>query len=101
MSKVLELLGENGERWMKWAMASDDDGMPVPAAHPRASKWCLLGALMHCYGRHKGGVTGEANSKVLAAIRKRSPNAVTVHNWNDVPGRSWPEVRDVVVEAGV
>ncbi len=98
---VLELLGENGEHWLKWAMASTATHECVSAEDPRASRWCLLGALICCYGRDDGGVCGESNRKVLAAIRRRWVGWDTVHAWNDNPGRSWPEVRAVVEEAGV
>ena len=91
--KVKELLS-SPEKWTKGCAAKDSRGMLCPSDDPRACRWCLIGALMKCYGE-------DGMFRMLGMFYPRIPAVGTSHFndvavWNDAPERTFEDVQQLV-----
>lgn len=87
--KAQELLS-GPDKWTKCLNARSRDGNQVDPSDPEAVKWCLQGALIKCYPNEWEGKLMQINL-FLAQKELESPVA-----WNDSPGRTFDEVRDLL-----
>lgn len=90
--KVRELL-DRPERWCQGALARDGTtGAECDPHSEFATCWCVLGAVSVCYPEH------DQHSRAVEAMRlaiyrvKRGQVGI----WNDAPGRTFEEVRELV-----
>lgn len=86
--KIKELFS-GPEKWTKRAYARTQDGAVAPCDSAGAVRWCLVGALEKCYPDHADKRT--ARAAIHAAIKKG-----TIPEWNDAPGRTFAEVKELV-----
>jgi hypothetical protein len=84
--KVKELLSDPS-KWTQGANARDSRGIRVPSADPEATCFCIVGALLKCYGT-------TSTSKYLKIAAKIQHNDVV--SWNDAPERTHAEVLELV-----
>ena len=82
---VQELLS-TPNRWTQGTLARASDGRKVSPEHPEAVAWCLVGAVLRCYG-HDGLRCGDIIQKLTSMIPEES-----IPHWNDSRGRTWDEV---------
>lgn len=91
---VQELLAVE-ERWAQGGHVFDSDGFAVPSINsPRASRFCLLGAVYKVYP------TSSACLVALAKLEEVSGEA-KLGLWNDAPERTHAEVLELVTKANV
>ncbi len=87
ISRALELVSNEGT-WAKGALARRADGMPCAPMHPRAVRFCAVGALQRAAGELFGcdqafQCAEQAETFVLTANRSR----VELPAINDLAGR--------------
>jgi hypothetical protein len=104
--KISELFSDQS-KWTKHHYATDRFGQPVRARDLDACHWCLVGALICCYG---GAAAREAEERLYDVLKRRQAvdlgdpewrNTGTLAAWNDASARKFEEVRALVEEAGV
>lgn len=97
--KVSEHL-DSAEKWCQGACAVDKNGDIVSNMRgPEACAWCLYGSLCVCYPDIKVRST-RATLMEEALIRLHKTNVGFIY-WQDEPGRTFEEVRALILEAGV
>lgn len=90
---ALALLGQNGERWIKGIdSAFTRDGLRV---------YCALGALQEA---NRDGAFSDRERLLRSNLHKMLGAPVGfetpyVHQWNDAPERTFPEVRGLFLKA--
>jgi hypothetical protein len=87
IARALELVSDENT-WAKGAMARRADGMPCAPMHPRAVRFCAVGALQRAAGELSGGDQAfqraeQAETCVLTTNRSR----VELPAINDLAGR--------------
>ena len=87
--KVSELL-TSPAKWTHGTWARDSKGFAVSVLDEKAVRFCLSGAILKCYPE-KG-----AYEKIYHRIVQRV--GMTPMQWNDAPGRTFEEVRTLVLE---
>ena len=82
--KIKEFLKESN--WTKWQYAKDAKGNVCAVADAKAEKFCLMGAAKKCYP--------EGMDMIRRLLdRELGDMAIT---WNDMPERTFEEVKAVV-----
>lgn len=82
---LLDLFGENGERWTRGSNALNSAGTPAHPGDDSACCWCIVGGLI----RLGCSFLGEP---VIAFSRALTGTGFgDIDPWND--SREWPEVR--------
>ena len=92
--KVKELL-TGPEKWVKYVYAVDATGASVEPIDPRATAFCLRGAIRHCYPspeQHKP-IERMAYSSIQAFV--------CLVEWNDAPERTFADVRKLIEELDI
>lgn len=84
--KIKELLTDE-TKWTQFAVARDALGGRVHANDPTACKWCLLGAIAHCY---PGSFVGD---KVRSTIEY---HVLNISIWNDAHWRTFQDVKELI-----
>lgn len=94
--KAKDLL-DTEDKWTRGIFACDADGQAVGSTEPSAVRWCILGALLHCYP----GIDDfrSARTKVMNVIRVRYPASYDVAVFNDT--REFVDIKAVLEEADV
>lgn len=95
--KMHELLSDPS-KWTQGAVARDYKGKPVYPDHEEAVCWCPVGAAQKCYPEYQQAL------EVGDRIRERiygEPRQFGLPQWNDAPGRTFEEVRQVLLELDV
>lgn len=96
--KVSELLC-SADRWCQGCIARGKDGEPLDSVDlPEACSWCLYGALCKCYPDHSERM--DAMAILMDVGRDLFGNTSSVY-WQDEPERTFEEVRDLILKAGV
>jgi hypothetical protein len=85
--------------WCQGAWARNATGIKVRPLDPRATGFCLGGAVCAVYWSEDESKYNEAIGKVRAVLEKQGITYVGA--WNDTPGRTKDEVLTVLEEAGV
>lgn len=92
MPSLLTILNE--ETWTQGYYARDKDGCITGYDSSKACKFCLLGAALKTLG------PGQEFRKLYGTLRAAIGNPeLDVHDWNDAPGRTFEEVRSVILQA--
>lgn len=92
MTKVRELLSDES-KWTKGAFGSTSpNGEKLCSKDPRATCWCLSGAINKCYG-------SEA-SEIYRMFSSRIPSFHIIE-WNDLPTTTFPMVKALVEELDI
>lgn len=105
--RTLQELYTNALRWCQGSNGRDAYNNDVSEFAPEAARWCLGGALNVVYGPLGNETRAEAVRKLLDVLNKDHKSAVddNIHDgvvtWNDAEGRTFKDVRKLVVEAGV
>src|SRR6478672_11741988 len=79
----------------------------VPAFHPAAVKWCAFAAIQRVYSPLKRDVAVDRLLRALSVSEKgirqlsRSDKAFCLMEWNDNRHSSFPEIREILIEADV
>jgi hypothetical protein len=104
---VKELLSKS-DKWCKGVLALDDAGFDVDPQCSKATKFCLLGAIEHCYGSFKYGKGGRAADKLRDAIAqhietydKFLESEVIVPHFNDYMTTTHKDIVAVVELANI
>lgn len=95
LKAVRELLAKP-ERWTKDAYARDADGARVEATDPRATCWCLSGAITKVTPDH---ATGVPVWMALSDETERARGGAVVGFWNDRPRRTHAQVLRLIDRA--
>jgi hypothetical protein len=74
--KAYELL-DNEDKWIQGNFATDINGFSVSPTDDNACCWCVVGALMKCYGE------GWREKVDLLYNNKLIPSVRSITNWND------------------
>lgn len=100
--KVSELLADES-KWTQNASARDAEGRLCHVDSPKACRWCLWGALCYCYDRDFESFDRYCNDLNGMISDERYPESgfVTFSDWNDVPERTFAEVKALVEKAGI
>ena len=93
MVKVHELLS-SPDSWTKYVMARNNDYYTVQPNSTEAVRWCILGAIYHCYG-------GRTNDAGILAVIKISQTVGVISTWNDAPDRTYEDVRDLCLKLDI
>lgn len=81
-------------RWTQRAFARDENGERTSCTSATACCWCLAGAIIHVYG--------ELAYTAFDRIHWRGGIAESdLCNWNDAPERTFQDVVDLCIKAGV
>lgn len=92
---------KTAKQWTQGADARDKQGgEECSPRSPRATCWCLLGAMDRCY-RFAGTRHRAAMHRLWAGINRTWPERAHVPTWNDKEGRTFAEVRKLLEETGV
>ena len=94
--KVSELLTDEN-KWCQQAFAMDKYGDAVSSRDVDACKWCLSGALMKCYSIE----APVDQTEYMLHHRKLMEVVGDLIDWNDAPERTFAEVREAILKAGV
>ncbi len=86
--------------WCQGWMARDDAGLNRAVHEEHACRWDLSGWLMRVYGTNKIRYD-TACAKVRRVLEARGQYTGALSGWNDMPGRTAEEVRELLKEAGV
>jgi hypothetical protein len=88
--------------WTQGAMARNRRGDLTGAEYVSAVSWCLMGALIRAYGRVKGLDRAMDVRRAIRGICKSFYATYgSIESWNDEPGRTFDEVRQVIEKADV
>jgi hypothetical protein len=102
--KMHELL-DSPEKWTKRAYARDAEQVPTIPGDPRAVCWCVQGARIQCYGSADDQGAGPNESEVVRRKLQAAVAAKGGHSritwWNDAEGRTFGEVRALLLELDV
>lgn len=93
-AKTVASLFRYEKRWIKGEIARAKCGInmvPTNSTDPDACQWCLLGAIYKVYPDN----TDEIISKLCCLI------GIRIANWNDVPERTFKQVKALVKKAGI
>lgn len=93
--KVYELL-DKPEKWIQGELAKNAKGETTLPTSQDAVCYCLMGALMKCYGNKSSIIPIEA--KVRKALGEDQFHGGSYVNWNDDPQRKYEEVLALVKE---
>ena len=89
--KAYELLSDES-KWCQGQFAVDKYGNEINQDNKDTVKWCLEGALMHCYV----GQDGDAYYTAYQRISKALTAGQGISSWNDDPARTYAEVYDLL-----
>ncbi len=84
--KVKELL-TGPEKWTQGHLMVDASG----TIYGPPVRWCLLGAVHHCYGKQASPIAIQINERLGWGMVK----------WNDQPERTFEDVRQLVNEMDI
>lgn len=87
--KVSELFSSPA-KWTKYTWSRDGNGLPVGLSKT-AVCWCLEGALYHCYRASKVAYLKPTIEAVIGEI----------HLWNDMPERTFEDVKKLVEQLDI
>jgi len=90
---VAELLSDES-KWTNGMFARDARGRSMNPRDAEASCWCLIGAVLRCYGTN-------VNRCIASLNRLKESIGPDVEAWNDAPERTFADVRRVIEEAGI
>src|ERR1700732_3766033 len=102
MAKIADLFCSE-ERWTKGPQACDALGNPVDARSSAAVRFCLFGAVRHCYGLHEEDAVFAKLALAMGFDGQRYEGrlyAAVIH-FNERPTTTFADVRRLVEEAGV
>ncbi len=91
--RVSRLLSDR-TKWTQRADARNVNLFPVQWSDQDAVCWCLSGAVAKCYGPNERHLVSEHLQSVLGV----DYGFVT---WNDVTGRTWEAVADLLKRSGI
>lgn len=110
LTKALEILGPNGENWIKGDLCRSDTGVYISEpTSPAATCFCALGAVARA--------AGLSRYQAYEPHRERNPGAAALvlairpcmndvegagdeaYQFNDAPGRTFAEVKDLFERA--
>ena len=106
LMKAHELLN-SPEAWCQGSPAEDAQGNKVVAVHPRAVRWCALGAIQKAYPPEQWG---EAIDNLLRALSvseqglakmNSSDKACSLMEWNDDCRSSFSEISAVLLSGDI
>lgn len=100
--KVRDLLCDEG-KWCKGANAVDANGDVVHPLSKHACRWCLLGAIIRCYGE-RPSCPGTPGNLPLKEIRKQlgpPTKVIPISTWNDARTTNFADIRRVLELADV
>lgn len=90
--KAHELLS-SPEKWTKGALAKDADGNTVSACHPKATCFCVLGAVEKCYP--------DLNKQIQALNLLEYTLGERISRWNDRDSVTHSDVHNLLKELDV
>lgn len=96
--KALELL-DTESKWTRFTFARRADGTPCESDDADAAKFCLLGAVNHCY--RNGQENAIASGRLLAAIAADVGYFRSATEYNDHAATTFADVRRILEAAGV
>jgi hypothetical protein len=108
--KVREIIDGPGA-WTTGAYAVDGKGVACNPWDPMATSWCVVGAAQAAYDDEKqyvdalqrlasaAGITVPDNLPTPAEVEEFFRNSLV--RWNDTPGRTFDEVRELIERADV
>ena len=92
--KISELLCDES-KWTKYTWARTAEGVRVNPCDASAARWSLGGAAERCYG----------HDHVLLHEKLRVLNSQTIYDsieyWNDADGRTFDDVKNLVLKLGL
>lgn len=88
--KIKELLTD-ASKWTQGTSARNAQGKAVPTKSPEATSWCLVAAYVKVYGSNN---FDEFKLKVNSQLNRAMTEPVST--WNDVRGRTFEEVKQLV-----
>lgn len=92
--KIHELLA-TPDKWTQRAFAKTATGEITSSLAPDAKCWCLVGAIVKCYG--DDGIEGfQARMDVTRNLTIAAGEPDSIVNWNDNPSRTHAEVLELV-----
>jgi hypothetical protein len=104
--KAHELL-HSPEAWCQGSPAEDAQGNKVVALHPKAVRWCALGAIQKAYPPEEWGEAMDNLLRALSVSEKglahmnSSDKACSLMEWNDDSRSSFSEISAVLLSADI
>ena len=81
--------------WTQHVYAKDINGVGIPYENNRfadeAVYYCLLGAIFRCY------LTKSEQDIIIKRIIEFLNNGMPIHVWNDQKGRTFKDIKDLVL----
>jgi hypothetical protein len=99
--KVKDILSDES-RWTQGAAARNKRGELCSVLSPDATRFCILGAMARVYrSKHAMRECERRVADAIAAFGGRITYAIEIGDWNDDPGRTFDDVRQVIEKADV
>jgi len=76
------------KQWCQGAFAMDKDGFGVSLKSRKRVRFCVWGAIKHCYVRNPSKY-----EEVFERFNKKLGNGRSIVDWNDNPKRKFSEVK--------
>lgn len=92
--KVHELLTDE-KKWTQNSNAKDKNNYKINPLNDNAVSWCLIGAVIKCYDKKPIDIRAKIIQKLEESIKTR------LYLWNDTPGRTFNEVRELCINLDV
>ena len=101
LQPLLDLF-DSPQKWTKGTEACSEDGSAVSPTSPLATRWCLLGGLLHCYGD-----SSETYLRAQAALcdallgseSESESESESIIEWNDHKWTTFDDLRLLLVQA--
>lgn len=92
LKEALAKFGSEGQHWTHGAIARDQNLHRTQACSSKARCWCSIGAIKAVLGPNV------AIPRTVDFLRRAAPGNAIVH-FNDKPGRTFTEVKELFVKA--
>lgn len=92
------------DKWVKGRLAVEADGTWVRLHSPTAVRWCVIGAIVRCYG-YGTNETEEVCDRLATFLHLSEASSVaelsSLAGWNDARGRTFEDVHSALKELDI
>lgn len=90
--KVKELL-DSEEKWTQGHLSIDRFGNFTLPTDENAVRWCLVGAIQHCYH--------DSHTRTTICDKLLTLTGYSLTRFNDLHGRTFAEIRELIEKADI